>query len=151
LEQVASDVPAFIRANMEQLPSNPDPSVVLTDFGTSNLLVIDRSSAREENFTNDDPQLTGVVDLERAKIGPSKFTAVNAEYLMTRGVDDPDLLVNALYDPLSFEPDVPARDLYRLVATGRSVNALDVWYEPGSEQYDRRGKVIASAIDQIIY
>jgi len=155
LERVAPDVPAFIRSNRDQLPSTPDPSVVVTDFRTDNLLVTDnfpetdRVPAAEE--TKDGvPELSGVVDLERAKIGPAGFTAVNAEYLMTRGVDDPEPLVDALYAPLPFGPDIPTRELYWLVAMGRSVYSLDHWYERGTEQYKRRGDVIASTMDRII-
>lgn len=149
------DVPAYIRSNLGQLPSTPDRSVVVTDIGTSNLLITNNSSSETDGTpaaeeTEDGvPELTGMIDLERAKIGPARLTAVNAEYLTTRDVQNPDQLVNALYAPLSFGPDVSARELYWLVAMGRSVNALDVWYEPGSEQYNHHGDVIASTIDRI--
>jgi hypothetical protein len=121
-----------------------DPSVVVTDFGPSNLLA--PNGGRPGNGTVG--ELTGVLDLERAKIGPVGFTAVNAEYLLTRGVNNPGPLVEALYDPLPFGPDLPRRDLYRLVALGRSVGALDLWYEVGSEEHRRRGDAVAAELER---
>ena len=146
LAAVAPAVRDYLRANSDRFPSEPDPSVVVTDFGPSNLLAPDGSVSGDGGITD----LTGVLDLERAKIGPAAFTAANAEYLMTRGVDDPEPMVDALYDPLPFGPDVPQRDLYRLVALGRSVNALDVWYEEGTEGYRRRGTAVATEIERLL-
>jgi aminoglycoside phosphotransferase (APT) family kinase protein len=138
---VAPAVPEYLRANRDRLPREPDPSVVVTDFGRSNLLA---PAGQAGDGTVAD--LTGVIDLERAKLGPAAFTAVNAEYLLTRGVEDPEL-VEALYDPLPFAPDLPRRDLYRLVALGRSVHALDLWYEPGSEEHQQRGDAVAAELE----
>lgn len=146
LATVASAVPEHLRANSDRFPAEPDPSVVVTDFGHSNLLTPD-GGAPEDGTVGD---LTGVLDLERAKLGPATFTAVNAEYLLTRGVEDPAPLVEALYDPLPFGPDLPRRDLYRLVALGRSVHALDLWYEPGSETHRRRGDAVAAELDALL-
>lgn len=94
--------------------------------------------------------LTGVVDLERAKVGPAALTAVNAEYLLTRFVEDPGPVRRALYDPLPFGPDVPARDCYRLVALSRSAAALDAWYGSGSETHRDRGAAVAAEIADIV-
>lgn len=144
LAQVAAGVPEFLRTHRSRLPSTPDPAVVVTDFSPKNLL----TPNGEPPARADGP--TGLVDLERARLGPIEFTAVNAEYLMTRHLDDPDLLVEALYEPLPFGPDVPARDLYRLVAMGRSVHALDLWYDAGSKPHDRRGRELAQEIKRIV-
>ncbi|ERH08623.1 MAG: putative aminoglycoside phosphotransferase [halophilic archaeon J07HX64] len=122
LATVAAAVPHHLRANSDRFPAEPDPSVVVTDIGHSNLLTPNGRLAG--NGTVGD--LSGVLDLERAKLGPAAFTGVNTEYLLTRGVEDPDPLVGALYDPLPFGPDLPRRDLYRLLALGRSVHALDL-------------------------
>jgi aminoglycoside phosphotransferase (APT) family kinase protein len=146
LATVASAVPDYLRANRDRFPSEPEPSVVVTDFGPSNLLTAGGTVSGGGGVDD----LTGVLDLERAKIGPAAFTAVNAEYLLTRGVDDPGPQVEALYDPLPFGPDVPRRDLYRLVALGRSVHALDLWYEVGSEEHRRRGDAVAAELEALL-
>lgn len=146
LAAVVPAVPDYLRANRDRFPVEPEPSVVVTDFGHSNLLAPDGGVSGEGSVGD----LTGVLDLERAKLGPAAFTAVNAEYLLTRGVEDPDPLVEALYDPLPFGPDLPRRDLYRLIALGRSVHALDLWYEPGSKEHRRRGDAVAAELEGLL-
>ena len=146
LAAVAPAVPDYLRANSDRLPPAPDPSVVVTDFGPSNLLAPNGEMSGNGTVAH----LTGVLDLERATIGPVAFAAVNAEYLLTRGVENPDPLVAALYDPLPFGPDLPRRDLYRLVSLGRSVHALDLWHEPGSEEHRRRGDAVATELDSLL-
>lgn len=144
LEAVAPIAPEYLRAERDRLPSSPEPSVVVTDLSPENLLSPDGDPP------DDAGGLTGVVDLERAKIGPREFTAVNAEYLITRNVSNEEAVREALYDPLPFGPDLPARDLYRLVAMGRSVSALELWYDPGSEAYRERGEELAAEIERIV-
>lgn len=144
LEAIVPEVPGYLQTHRNRLPTTPSPSVVVTDLSPQNLL-----SPNDEPPSNIDG-LTGVIDLERAKFGPVEFTAVNTEYLLTRFVSDPELVRNALYDPLPFEPDVPARDLYRVIAMGRSVGALPFWYEPGSKEYQQRGDAIATELNRII-
>jgi len=56
----------------------------------------------------------------------------------------------ALYDPLPFGPDLALRDLYRVIAMGREVGGLPIWYEPGSDMYQQRGDEIATALERII-
>lgn len=146
LAAVAPAVPDYLRANRDRLPARPEPSVVVTDFGPSNLLAPDGCVAGDAGVG----ALTGVLDLERAKLGPAAFAAVNADYLLTRGIDDPGPTVEALYDPLPFGPELPCRELYRLVAMGRSVGALDMWYEPGGERFRRRGDAIAAEIERYL-
>jgi aminoglycoside phosphotransferase (APT) family kinase protein len=146
LASVAPDVPDYLRENAYRLPAQPDQSIVLTDFGPSNILTPGGTAPDDGRLD----ALTGVLDLERAKLGPMAFCAVNAEYLMTRFLENPAPVVEALYDPLPFGPDVPNRDLYRLVAMGRSVNALDLWYEEGSETFRQRGTEVADQIAQIV-
>jgi aminoglycoside phosphotransferase (APT) family kinase protein len=146
LASLISEVPDYLRANSERFPTEPDPAVVVTDFGASNLLAPGGTLAGEGSAS----ELTGLIDLERARLGPIEFTAVNAEYLMTRGMDDPGPVVEALYDPLPFGPDVPNRDLYWLVAMGRSVHALETWYEQGSDEYLQRGTELANEIERTV-
>jgi hypothetical protein len=43
-----------------------------------------------------------------------------------------------------------ARELYWLVAMGRSVHALDRWYEAGSQRHQRRGTEPAEEIDDCL-
>lgn len=144
LSAIAPQVPEYLRAHREKLPTNPDPAIVVTDLSPGNLL------AQNGTPPSDGGGLTGVVDLERAKIGPAPFTAVNAEYLLTRYVSEPETVRDALYEPLPFGPDMPSRELYRLIATSRSVAALSFWYEPGSEMYHQRGDAIAAEIERTI-
>lgn len=143
LASVAQRVPASVRDNREQFPHSPEPTVCVTDLSPENLLAPGGTVASPDD-------VTGVLDLERARAAPVEFTAVNAEYLLTRSVDDPEPLVDALYDPLPFGPDVPARDLYWLLAVGRSVHSLDLWYEEGSEHHRRRGNEVADVIERIL-
>lgn len=145
LRSIVAAVPHYLRAHRDLLPSDPSPSVVITDLFLDNLLC-----SEDERSMNED-ELTGMIDLERARVGPMEFTAVNAEYLLTRFVSDAESVQRALYDPLPFEPDMPARELYRLIAMSRSVNALPFWYEPGSETYRQRGNEIAAEIDRIVH
>lgn len=65
-------------------------------------------------------------------------------------VTEIDSGVNDVYDPLPFGPDLPRRDLYRLLAMGREVGALDLWYEGGSQTHERRGNTLAREIEQIV-
>jgi aminoglycoside phosphotransferase (APT) family kinase protein len=146
LAAVAPAVPSYVQANRDRLPAQPETAVVVTDFGPSNLLAPGGTVPGEAGVGD----LTGVVDLERAKLGPAAFTAVNAEYLMTRDIDDPKPVVEALYEPLPFGPALPCRELYRLVAMGRSVGALDLWYEAGSERFQRRGDAVAAEIERYL-
>jgi aminoglycoside phosphotransferase (APT) family kinase protein len=144
LEAIVPKVPDYLQAHRDRLPTTPSSSVVITDLSPQNLL----SPSGEPPSSIG--ELTGVIDLERAKVGPVEFTAVNTEYLLTRFLSDPEVVRDALYDPLPFEPDMPARDLYRVIAIGRSVAALPFWYEPGSETYQQRGDAIATELDRII-
>ncbi len=63
---------------------------------------------------------------------------------------DPQPIRRALYDPLPIDPDSPERDCYRLLAMGRSVTALDRWYDPTGERFQRRGTTIAAELERII-
>lgn len=144
LEAIAPRALEYLRANRDRLPSAPPHSIVLTDLSPGNLLSPDGDPPGGVDG------LTGLIDLERAKLGPVEFTAVNAEYLLTRYVSDPDPVRDALYAPLPFGPDLRRRDLYRVVAMGRSVGALSTWYEPGSETYCRRGDAVAAALRRIV-
>lgn len=146
LASIAPAVPRYLRENAHRLPVRPERSVVLTDFGPSNLLAPEGTVSGDGRLD----ALSGVLDLERAKLAPMDLSAVNAEYLMTRFIENPAAVVEALYDPLPFGPAVPNRDLYRLVAMGRSVNALDLWYEEGSEMFEQRGIELADQIEQIV-
>lgn len=144
LRAVAPAALAYLREHGDRLPSSPPPSVVVTDLSPGNLLAPDGTPP-------DGPEgLTGVLDLERAKVGPLEFTAVNAEYLLTRYVEDPEPVRAALYDPLPFGPAVPNRDLYRLVAIGRCIGALDLWYEGDGRTYRERGETMAREIREIV-
>ncbi|WP_158058145.1 phosphotransferase family protein [Halorussus halophilus] len=144
LEEIVPAVPEFLRANRDRFPTEPTPSVVITDLSPQNLL------SRDGTPPDGIDGVTGVFDLERAKIGPLEFTAINTEYLLSRYVSDPDPVREALYDPLPFDSDVPARDLYRLIAMGRSVNALARWYDPGTLEYRHRGQELATEIRRIV-
>lgn len=145
LASVAPEVPRYYEENASRFPTHPEQSIVLTDFGPANLLGPD-GTLPEDGGVDD---LTGILDHERAKLGPMEFVAVNAEYLMTRGMDNTDAVVDALYDPLPFGPDVPRRDLYWLVAMGRSVNALELWSD-GDDHFQQRGTALARQIEQIV-
>jgi aminoglycoside phosphotransferase (APT) family kinase protein len=146
LAAVAQDVQPFLRENSHRFPDEPARSIVLTDFGPGNLLArngrVSEAGSLEE--------LTGLIDLERAKLGPMEFNSVNAEFLMQRWIDEPQPVISALYEPLPFGPDVPRRDLYRLLAMGREVPALELFYEEGSEIYESRGRKLAREIEQIL-
>lgn len=144
LEAIAPRALDYLRANRDRLPSAPPCSIAVTDLSPGNLL-----------SPGGDPPggvdgLTGLIDLERAKLGPVEFTAVNAEYLLTRYVSDLEPIRDALYASLPFEPDLRRRDLYRIIAMGRSVGALPAWYEPGGELYRQRGDAIAAALGRIV-
>ncbi|AFK20089.1 hypothetical protein E6P09_14770 [Haloferax mediterranei ATCC 33500] len=144
LNAIVPDVLEFLRANRNRLPEAPSPSVIITDFSPANLM------SRDGTPPNSVDELTGVIDLERAKIGPLEFAAVNAEYLLTRYVDDPAPIRDALYDPLPFGPGVPKRDFYRVLAMGRSVAALPFWYDSEDEMYEQRAREIASELERIV-
>lgn len=146
LTSKAREVPSFLRENSDRFPVDPSPSIVLTDFGLSNLLAADGTVSDQATIE----EATGLIDLERAKLGPKEFNAVNVEFLLTRWLDDPEPVVDALYEPLPFGPDVPGRDLYRLLAMGREVTSLDLFYEVGSRTHDQRGDALARAIDRIL-
>lgn len=119
---------------------------MFTDFGPGTLLAPGGAISAAGHLD----AITGLIDLERAKLGPMEFTAVNAEFLMQRWIDEPDPVVSALYEPLPFGPDLPRRDLYRLLAMGREVRALDLFYDVGSETHERRGDTLAAEIEQIV-
>lgn len=144
IERVAPDALAHFQSERHRLPSDPSPSVVLTDLSPENLLAPDgRPPATVDG-------LAGLVDLERAKLGPVRLTAVNLEHLLARGVDDPTPVHSALYDQLPFGPDLPLRDLYRLVALSRPVSALSVWEDPETDAFDRRCGAVARAIRDVV-
>ncbi|WP_258302608.1 hypothetical protein [Haloferax larsenii] len=134
----------YLQASRDRLPESPSPSILVTDFSPANLM------SRDGTPPESVEELTGVIDLERAKIGPLEFAAVNAEYLLTRYIDDPEPVREALYDPLPFGPDIPQRDFYRVLAMGRSVAALPFWYDPESDLYEQRASAIASELDRIV-
>ncbi|WP_227130889.1 phosphotransferase [Halorubellus salinus] len=144
IERVAPAALEYLLANRDRLPSEPSPAVVLTDLSPGNLLALD---GRPPASVDD---LGGVVDLERAKVTPVAFAAVNVEYLLTTDVDDPTPVQHALYDELPCGPDVPLRDLYRLTAISRAVSGLDTWTEPGTDAYDRRARAVAHELDAIV-
>ncbi|NHN40377.1 aminoglycoside phosphotransferase family protein [Halorubellus sp. JP-L1] len=144
LERVAPDALEYLESNRDRLPSDPSPSVVLTDFSPGNLLAPD---GRPPASVDD---LSGLIDLERAKIGPATFAAVNLEYLLTNELDDPTPVQEALYDELSFGPDLPLRDLYWLVALSRPVSGLATWENPESPEFDRRARAVARSIDALV-
>lgn len=146
LAAVAQDVQPFLRENSHRFSDEPARSIVLTDFGPGNLLA--RNGRVSEAGSLD--ELTGLIDLERAKLGPMEFNPVNAEFLMQRWIDEPQPVISALYEPLPFSPDVPRRDLYLLLAMGREVGALDLFYEQGSEIHESRGNKLARKIERII-
>lgn len=144
LERVSPDALAYFDAERHRVPVDPSPSVVLTDLSPGNLLARDG----QPPATVDD--LGGVVDLERAKLGPVEFTAVNLEYLLTAGVDDPTPVRTALYDQLPFGPDFPLREPYRLAAVSRAVSGLDTWEDPDSDAFDRRARIVAREVEAIV-
>ncbi|KAB1193032.1 phosphotransferase [Haloferax sp. MBLA0076] len=144
VQSVVPDVRRYLRANANRLPETPAQSVVITDFSPQNLLSPDGTPPEQLNG------VTGVIDLERAKLAPAEFAAVNVEYLLTRFTSDTSAVKEALYDPLPFSAEMPGRDLYRLIAMGRSVGGLPFWYEPGSETYQERGTAIAAEITDIL-
>lgn len=144
VQSVVPDVLEYLQRHSERLPTTAPHYLVITDLSPQNLLSADGTPP------SDIDGLTGVIDLERAKLGPVEFTAVNVEYLLTRYISNPEPVREALYDPLPFGPDMPNRDLYRLVAIGRSVGALPFWYEPGSETYRERGDTIAAELREIV-
>ncbi|ELZ82571.1 hypothetical protein C453_15838 [Haloferax elongans ATCC BAA-1513] len=144
LDPLVPDVFDYLQASRDRLSESPSPSILVTDFSPANLM--SRDGTPPESAAG----LTGVIDLERAKIGPLEFAAVNAEYLLTRYVDDPEPVREALYDPLPFGPAIPRRDFYRVLAMGRSVAALPFWYDPESELYEKRARVIASELVRIV-
>ncbi|WP_323676952.1 phosphotransferase [Halorubellus sp. PRR65] len=144
IERVAPDALEYFRANRHRLPSDPSPSIVVTDLSPGNLLAPDgRPPASVDG-------LAGVVDLERAKLGPVAFTATNLEYLLTSAVDEPTPVRDALYEPLPFGPTFPLRDLYRLVAVSRAVSGLDTWEDPETDAFDRRARAVARELERII-
>lgn len=144
LERVAPDALAYLRRERHRLPSDPSPSVVLTDLSPGNLLAPDGRPPETVDG------LAGVVDLERAKLGPVRFTAANLEYLLTTDVDDSKPVHDALYDPLPFGPSFGLRDLYRLAAVSRAVSGLSTWETPGSDAFDRRARAVARELEAIV-
>jgi hypothetical protein len=144
LERVAPDALDYLHANRHRIPTQPSPAIVLTDLSPENLLAVDgRPPASVED-------LVGVVDLERAKVGPVEFTAVNVEYLLTTGIDDPTPVRDALYERLPFGPDLPQRDLYRLAAVSRAVSGLDTWADPDTDAFDRRARRVAHEVEALV-
>jgi len=144
LERVAPDALAYLQAERHRLPANPSPSVVLTDLSPGNLLAPDgRPPATVDG-------LTGVVDLERAKLGPVRFTAANLEYLLARELEDRTVVQDALYDHLPFGPSFALRKLYRLAAVSRAVSGLSTWEDPGSDAFDRRASAVARELEAIV-
>jgi aminoglycoside phosphotransferase (APT) family kinase protein len=146
LAAVSQTVPAFLREHRDRFPDSPRQSIVLTDFGPGNLLAAEGTVSESGRLD----EVAALIDLERAKIGPIAFNAINAEFLMQRWIDDPVPVVDALYDPLPFGPDHPRRDLYRLLAMGREVAALDLFYENGGNKHERRGNALAREIESIL-
>jgi aminoglycoside phosphotransferase (APT) family kinase protein len=146
LAATAQAVPSFLQEHSHLFPDDPSPSIVLNDFGPGNLLAPDGTVSATGSLT----EVTGLIDVERARLGPMEFNAVNAEFLMQRWIDEPEPAITALYEPLPFGPDVPRRDLYRLLAMGREVGALDMFYEVGSETHEQRGTKLAREIEQIL-
>lgn len=144
LERIAPTGLEYLDANRHRLPVDPSPSVVLTDLSPGNLLARDGQPPE----TVDD--LGGVVDLERAKLGPVQFTAANLEYLLTTGVDDPTPVQDALYGPLPFAPDFSLREPYLLAAVSRAVSGLDTWEDPDSDAFDRRARTVAGDVEAIV-
>ncbi|MFC7202949.1 aminoglycoside phosphotransferase family protein [Haloferax namakaokahaiae] len=144
LQSAVPEVRSYLRANADRLPKTPTQSVVVTDFSPENLLSSDGTPPTSLDG------VTGIIDLERAKLAPAEFAAVNVEYLLTRFVSDTSAVKEALYDPLPFSAEMPARDLYRLIAMGRSVGGLPHWYEPGSGTFEERGNAIASEIEEML-
>lgn len=144
LERVAPDALAYLQAERHRLPAGPSPSVVLTDLSPGNLLAPDgRPPATVDG-------LTGVVDLERAKLAPVRFTAANLEYLLARELADPTAVQDALYDHLPFGPSFALRELYRLAAVSRAVSGLSTWEDPGSDAFDRRASAVARELEAIV-
>jgi aminoglycoside phosphotransferase (APT) family kinase protein len=144
IERVAPDALEYFQANRHRLPRDPSPSVVATDLSPGNLLAPGgRPPASVDG-------LAGVIDLERAKLGPVAFTAVNLESLLTSEIDDPTPVQDALYEPLPFDPEFPLRDVYRLVALSRPLSALSTWEDPQSDAFDRRGRQVAGEIEALI-
>jgi aminoglycoside phosphotransferase (APT) family kinase protein len=144
LERAAPEALAYLQAERHRIPRDPSPSVVLTDLSPGNLLAPDgRPPATVD-------ELAGVVDLERAKLGPTRFTAANLEYLLARDTDDRTPVQDALYDPLPFGPSFALRDLYRLAAVSRAVSGLSTWEAPGSDAFDRRASAVARELDAIV-
>lgn len=146
LASVAGAVPSYLREHSHRFPDETPQSLVLTDFGPGNLLAPEGTVSPDGDRT----ELTGLLDLERAKFGPIRFNAVNAEFLMLRGLDYPAPVREAFYEPLPFGPDVPRRTLYRLLSMGREVAALDLFYEEGGQTHDRRGCALAREIECIV-
>jgi hypothetical protein len=144
LERVAPDALAFLDANRRRIPAEPTPSVLVTDLSPGNLL----APGGEPPATVDG--LAGVVDLERAKVGPVAFTATNLEYLLTADVDDPTPVRRALYDQLPFDHDHALRDVYRLAAVSRAVSGLDTWEDPDGDRFDRRARAVAREVERIV-
>lgn len=144
IERVAPAALEYFQDERHRLPSDPKPSVVLTDFSPENLLA--PGGRPPETVAG----LAGVVDLERAKLGPARFTAVNLEYLLARDLDDPTPVQDALYGQLPFGPEFALRDLYRLVSLSRPLSALEVWADPESDAFDRRCRAVARAIEEIL-
>lgn len=146
LAATAQAVPSFLQEHSHRFPDDPSPSIVLNDFGPGNLLAPDGTVSATGNLT----EVSGLIDVERARLGPMEFNAVNAEFLMQRWIDEPEPAISAMYEPLPFGPDVQRRDLYRLLAMGREVGALDLFYEEGSETHEHRGVKLAHEIEQIL-
>lgn len=144
LERVAPDALTYLRRERHRIPADPSPSVLLTDLSPGNLLAPDgRPPATVDG-------LGGLIDLERAKLGPVRFTAVNLEYLLARDLDDRSPVQDALYDRLPFEPTFPLRDCYRLAAVSRSVSGLSTWVDPETDAFDRRATAVARELEEII-
>jgi aminoglycoside phosphotransferase (APT) family kinase protein len=144
IKRVVPDALEYFQVNRHRLPRDPSPSVVITDLSPGNLLAPGgRPPASVDG-------LAGVIDLERAKLGPVAFTAVNLETLLTSDIDDPRPVQDALYEPLPFDPEFPLRDVYRLVALSRPLSALSTWEDPQSDAFDRRGRQVARDIRALL-
>lgn len=144
LAAVAPRAADYLRAERDRLPAAPEGAIVLTDCSPGNLLAPDGVPPASVDG------VTGVVDLERAKVGPLAFAAVNAEYLLTRDAEDPDAVRAALYDRLPFGPAVDSRELYRVIAVARSAAALPAWYDTGSERFRERGDAVADELARLV-
>ena len=82
LDAIVPDVFDYLQASRDRVSEHSSQAILITDFSPANLMSRDGTPPAGVD------ELTGVIDLERAKVGPLEFAAVNAEYLLTRYIDD---------------------------------------------------------------